>query len=132
MSPLSVGLNAYFFFEESALNIHIFWIKIWIKLNYIVLKFLRLYNVKKMTKQYTSIVPFMTTPLKGCFVVFSKQLLKGKVKFGDCPAGLEPPCWGQKQEKNYCENTTKRPLRGVVMKGTIPKYTYNTQSIIKS
>ncbi len=37
------------------------------------------------------IVPFVATPLKGRFVVFSKWLLIGYVGLGDCPAGLEPP-----------------------------------------
>ena len=34
-------------------------------------------------------VPFVTTSLKGRFLVFSQQLSIGYVRLGDCPAGLE-------------------------------------------
>ena len=39
----------------------------------------------------SGIVPFVATPLKGRFFVFSQQLLIGCFRLGDCPAGLEPP-----------------------------------------
>ena len=75
-------------------------------------------------RQYLGIVPFVTTPLKGRFVVFSKQLLIGYFRLGDCPAVLgnwpcsvTAPHRGQKQEKSYSDN-------GVVTRGTIPIYFY--------
>ena len=45
----------------------------------------------------------------------------GYIGLGDCPAGLEPLA-GDKIGKSYSENTRKRPLRGVVTKGSIPKF----------
>ena len=62
---------------------------------------------------------------------FLQQLLMDYFRLGQVialqgqengPAWIEPPPRsGQKQDKIYCENTKKRPLRGIVMKGTIPK-----------
>ena len=65
----------------------------------------------------------MATPIKGRFVVFSKWLLImiGYIGLGDCPAGLKPPTGVRNRKKNYCENTKKRPLRGIATKGTLPK-----------
>ena len=71
---------------------------------------------------------------KGRFVVFSKQILTGYLMLGQVIlgqriahlgqaiglSGLETPRRGQIQEKTYCENTKKPPLRGVATKGTIP------------
>ncbi len=74
-------------------------------------------------------VPFVTTLLKGHFVVFFTVAFD---RLGDCPAVLSNwprrvrfPCRGQKQRNSCCENTTKRPLKCVATKGTIQLY--NTQ-----
>ena len=53
------------------------------------------------------IVPFVSTPLKGRFVVFSMfvvfyRLFKVRlvqVRIGDCPAGLEPPTGAKNKRK---------------------------------
>ncbi len=73
--------------------------------------------------QFTGIVPFVATPLKGRFVVFTHKLMIGYFRLDDCPEGLGLPAGARNRGKSYCENTTKRPLRGVAMKGTIPQFT---------
>ena len=35
------------------------------------------------------------------------QVRLNQVNANDCPTGFEPPSRGQKQEKGFCENTTK-------------------------
>ena len=81
--------------------------------------------LQKLIKENRGIVPFVTMDngSQGTFhhiftVAFDRLF---QVRLGDCTAGLEPPHRGQKQWKSYCENATKRPLRGVAKIGTIPQ-----------
>ena len=84
-------------------------------------------------KNCSAIVLFLASLLKGRFVVFSQQLLRCYFMLGQMisPQGQAIGPYGQsprrssKQEKSYCYNTTKRHLRGVDTKETIPNYSYS-------
>ena len=78
----------------------------------------------------SDIVPFLATPLKGRFVVFSKWLQIGYFRLGQVmlgqvivPPGQSPP-QGLEIGEKLLLNTKKRPLRGVATNGTIPIVSY--------
>ena len=68
-------------------------------------------------------------PLRGDSSIFKMAFdWLFQFRLGYCPTGLEnwpcrvrAPSRGQKQEKNYCGNTKKRPLSGIATKGLYPK-----------
>ena len=89
------------------------------------------YNVRALTP--TRLI-FLVQSLS---VLFSKWLLigyfrLGYIGLGNWPRRVGAPRGGQKQEKSYCENTTNRPLRGVVTKRTIPDNFIQDQLFLSS